>query len=198
MTVKLTENIKGCKKILLNGKTDSLIQIILLIVILQMPFRTIYQQLILFSFLIISCAAQSPLKDEVHGKVIAVKDGDTIDILYEGQKLTVRFAHIDCPEKNQPYGQAAKKFVSDKCFGQEVTVVHRNEYDRNKRLIGEVITTTGENLNKSLVQQGLAWHFKKYSTNQEYADLETQARKQKIGLWSEPNPTPPWEWRKKK
>lgn len=163
-----------------------------------MPIRILCQRLILFSFLIISCAAKTTVVDNLHGKVITVKDGDTIDILYEGKKITIRFAHIDCPEKNQPYGQAAKKFISEKCFGQEVTIVHNNEYDRNKRLIGEVITTSGENLNKSLVQQGLAWHFIKYSTNQEYAELEMQARKQKIGLWSEPNPIAPWEWRKKR
>lgn len=194
------------QKRLLSGKRErlSLCYAVILVnkgyknVFLQMSIRILYQYLILFSFLIISCTAKPQQVDKVKGKVIGVKDGDTIDILYEGEKLTIRFAHIDCPEKNQPYGQAAKKFVSDKCFGQEVTIEHSNQYDRNKRLIGEVITASGENLNKSLVQQGLAWHFKKYSTNQEYADLEIQARKQKIGLWSEPNPIAPWEWRKKR
>ena len=130
------------------------------------------------------------------GKVTGIKDGDTIDILYNGKKLTIRFAHIDCPEKKQPYGQAAKQFVSGKCFGQIVTIQHNNEYDRSKRLIGEVILANGQNLNKELVRQGLAWHFKKYSDDRTYAALEQEARKQRIGLWSEPNPVAPWEWRK--
>lgn len=134
----------------------------------------------------------------LNGKVIGVKDGDTIDILYNNKKLTIRLAHIDCPEKKQPYGQAAKKFLSDRCIGQTVTIQHHNEYDRSKRLIGEVISAPGENLNKALVKAGLAWHFKKYSTNQEYAALEQAARKQRIGLWSEPNPVAPWDWRGRK
>lgn len=132
---------------------------------------------------------------ELSGKVISVKDGDTIDILYNNKKLTIRLAHIDCPEKKQPYGQAAKQFVSDKCFGQIVTIRHNNEYDRSKRLIGEVILSDNENLNKLLVKAGLAWHFKKYSTDNSYTVLEQEARKQRIGIWSEPNPVAPWEWR---
>ncbi|MCC6448526.1 MAG: thermonuclease family protein, partial [Chitinophagaceae bacterium] len=52
--------------------------------------------------------------------------------------------------------------------------------------------------NKELVRNGLAWHFKKYSTSKVYAALEMQARKQKIGVWSMPNPIAPWEWRRMK
>lgn len=132
---------------------------------------------------------------ELSGKVISIKDGDTIAILYNNKTLTIRLAHIDCPEKKQPYGQAAKQFLSDKCFGQTVTIHHQHEYDRSKRLIGEVITASGENLNKALVKAGLAWHYKKYSTDNSYAALEQEARKQRTGLWSEPNPIAPWEWR---
>ena len=60
----------------------------------------------------------------------------------------------------------------------------------------EVILDDGTNLNKELVKQGLAWHFKKYSEDFEYSELETEAKKNKIGIWSEENPISPWEWRK--
>ncbi|WP_231427840.1 MULTISPECIES: thermonuclease family protein [Pedobacter] len=42
----------------------------------------------------------------------------------------------------------------------------------------------------------MAWHFKKYSTDAYYAQLEINARKGKVGLWRDPNPIAPWEWRK--
>lgn len=132
------------------------------------------------------------------GKVIGIKDGDTIEILYNGKPLTVRLAHIDCPEirKSQPFGRAAKQYVSDQCFGQMVTIRHHQEYDRNKRLIGEVINEKGINVNKALVRVGLAWHYTKYSTDPDYARLEQSARMQRIGVWSESAPVAPWEWRK--
>lgn len=137
---------------------------------------------------------------ELRGKVIAVKDGDTIEILYDGKPLKIRFAHIDCPEikKKQPYGQAAKQFTSDKCFGQVVTVQHENKYDRYKRLIGVVINAKGENVNRELVGAGYAWHYKKYSDDITYDELEEKARLNKLGLWADSNPIPPWEWRKPK
>lgn len=131
-------------------------------------------------------------------KVIGVKDGDTIVILVDGKEQTVRFAHIDCPEKKQAFGSRAKQFVSDKCFGSFVQLIvnEKNKFDRNKRLIAEIILSDGSNLNKELVKNGLAWHFKKYSDNQDYAKLEIEARNRKIGIWSDPQPIAPWEWRK--
>lgn len=129
-------------------------------------------------------------------KVIGIKDGDTVSILFEGTEKTVRLAHIDCPEKKQPFGNNAKVALSELCFGKMVTLVGDGKTDRNGRLIAELILPNGENVNKTLVRMGLAWHFKKYSKDDSYAKLEVAARKKKIGLWKEKNPISPWEWRK--
>ena len=131
------------------------------------------------------------------GKVTGIKDGDTYKVFYNGSEKTIRLAHIDCPEKKQPFGSKAKQFASDICFGKYVTVKSEGKKDRYKRIIAEIILQDDTNLNKELVKNGLAWHFKKYSDNQEYSELEISARDKKIGLWSEPNPTAPWDWRKK-
>jgi micrococcal nuclease len=129
-------------------------------------------------------------------KVIGVKDGDTFEILMENNTpQTIRFAHIDCPEKNQPFGKSAKQFVSDMCYGKYVSLVHNNKFDRNHRLIAEVILEDGTNLNKLLVGNGLAWHYKKYSKDESYAELEKTARQNQIGLWSDPNAIEPDKWR---
>ena len=130
-------------------------------------------------------------------KVVGIKDGDTFVILIEGKEQVVRLEHIDCPEKKQPFGSKAKQFASDLCFGKYVQLNHNNKLDRNKRLIAEVILENGVNINKELVSSGLAWHFKKYSNNSDYSELEIKARTSAIGIWSEPNPIAPWEWRRK-
>lgn len=143
---------------------------------------------------IIENESNSTLEDSF--KVIGVKDGDTFVLLINGKEQVVRFAHIDCPEKKQPFGKTAKYFVSDICFGKNVKIIHNNKYDRYKRLIAEVILEDGTNLNKELIKQGLAWHFKKYSDDLEYSEIENEAKINRIGLWSEQNPIPPWESRK--
>jgi endonuclease YncB( thermonuclease family) len=79
-----------------------------------------------------------------------------------------------------------------------VRLQSKNKYDRYKRLIAEVVLPNGVNVNKALVQNGLAWHYKKHSKSSEYAQLERVARQQRIGLWSDSNAMAPWEWRKRR
>ena len=154
------------------------------------------------AILLLSCTnpVVNTMGASISGKVIAVKDGDTIEILYEGKPLAIRFAHVDCPEirKSQPFGKAAKLFTSNLCFGQTVTVINEGKFDRYKRLIAVVLNERKENVNKELVKAGLAWHFMKYSTDITYALLEQEARQNKVGLWKDQNPVAPWEWRKPK
>lgn len=129
-------------------------------------------------------------------KVIGIKDGDTVSLLMDGKEQTVRLAHIDCPEKKQAFGTKAKEMVSDLCFGKMVSVQGDGKLDRNGRMIAELILPNGVNINKTLVKSGLAWHFKKYSKDASYAQLEIEARNKKTGLWKETNPIAPWIWRK--
>lgn len=132
------------------------------------------------------------------GQVIAVKDGDTFVILSDKSEKTIRLAHIDCPEKRQPFGTRAKQFAADLCFGKIVKVKTEGKQDRNKRVIGELLLADGTNVNKELVKQGLAWHYKKYSESEEYAQLENGARAKRVGLWVDEYPRAPWEWRRKR
>jgi micrococcal nuclease len=137
------------------------------------------------------------LNSQTRYKVIRIKDGDTFVLLVDKKELVVRLEHIDCPEKKQPFGNKAKQFAADLCFGQYVTLQHKDQYDRNKRLIAEVLLADGRNVNKELVKNGFAWHFKRYSDDAVYAQLETNARNEHTGIWSDKNPIAPWNWRKK-
>ena len=128
-------------------------------------------------------------------KVIRIKDGDTVVILWENHPQTVRLAHIDCPEKNQAFGAKAKQFASDFCLGKMVEVVIAGKPDRNGRWIAEIFYNN-QNIGKALLRNGLAWHFKKYSKDAAYAELEILARKKKIGLWQDAGAVAPWEFRK--
>ena len=128
-------------------------------------------------------------------KVIGIKDGDTIEVLFNEAPIVIRLEHIDCPEKKQPYGKRAKQFTSDFAFGKTVHVLSTGKKDRWGRLIA-VIEFDNKNLNKELVKNGLAMHFKKYSKDLSYDLIERKAEKDKIGMWSQPKVIAPWVYRK--
>ncbi len=152
----------------------------------------------ILSLLALSCNnSNGDIPRLISGKVIKIKDGDTIEILYNGRPLTMRLAHIDCPEirSKQPYGKAAKQLASDLCFGDVVKVENENEFDRYDRLIGVVINSKGDTINLELVKAGLAWHYKRYSSDTLYSKMEIVARQTKSGLWADGDPVAPWDWR---
>lgn len=130
------------------------------------------------------------------GKVVGISDGDTIKVLKDGKQVKIRLASIDCPEKGQPYGQKAKQFTADMVAGKKVRI-WPTDTDRYGRIVGFVFVGD-RNLNKELLSAGLAWHYKKYSRDPELAKLEFKARSARTGLWSEPDPIPPWEYRRLK
>ena len=74
--------------------------------------------------------------------------------------------------------------------------------DRWKRLIG-VVWLADEDMNLHMVDRGLAWHYKQYADQQDpsdrdaYSAAEIAALDARRGLWSDPQPSPPWEWRKR-
>jgi len=57
-------------------------------------------------------------------------------------------------------------------------------------------------VNLEVVKAGLARHYKKYQNEQSiedqsaYANAENTAKNARLGLWSNPNSIPPWDWRK--
>lgn len=134
------------------------------------------------------------LPNPIKAEVIGIQDGDTIELklLFMGSKaghrtglpLRIRFLHINCPERGKPYYKVAKQFTSDKCFRKIVQIRHEGDFDKYGRLLGEIVLPDGKVLNKELVRNGYAVHYKKYSKSVEYANLEIQAQKRKLGLWS--------------
>jgi micrococcal nuclease len=132
-------------------------------------------------------------------KIIGIKDGDTVEALYYQLPIVVRLEHIDAPEKKQAFGTVSKKKLSDLVFGKIVTIVSKGkkgDYDSRGRMIAEIYTNEKTCANKEMLKAGLAWHYKKYSSNTEYAQLENIARKNKNGLWSDKNPIAPWDFRR--
>lgn len=149
--------------------------------------------ILLFVLSILNFAFAEMLK----GKVVGVSDGDTITILLEGNKpVKVRLAQIDAPEKHQDFGQKSKQSLSDMIYQKEVTVKVWDT-DRYGRIVGQIFHN-GTDINLEQVKRGMAWVYTRYAKDPEYFKAMEIAKSKKIGLWSMPNPVPPWEFRKRK
>ncbi|HCB98685.1 MAG TPA: nuclease, partial [Verrucomicrobiales bacterium] len=125
-----------------------------------------------------------------------VADGDTVTLLVEKKSYRVRLQGIDAPEAQQPFGQAAKKALSEKVFGHRVTV-RWDEKDRYGRLLGQIYL--GEVwVNQLMVQDGYAWHYTYYSKDSRLARSQQLAREASRGLWAREQAIAPWDWRRGK
>jgi micrococcal nuclease len=128
--------------------------------------------------------------------VIGISDGDTITVLKENkQQVKIRLAEIDAPEKRQPFGAKSKQSLSDLCFGKKAEIKPRVK-DRYGRTVARV-SCEGVDANAEQVNRGMAWVYRQYAKDHNLFILQHEARRFKRGLWSEPSPTPPWEWRKR-
>ncbi len=143
---------------------------------------------------------QSAWADVLTGKVIAVADGDTVTVIdADHNKHKIRLAGIDAPESRQPYGQRSRQSLSDLVSGQWVQVVY-DKADRYGRLVGKV-QVAGRDANLEQLRRGLAWHYKKYEAEQgeqdrqAYAAAQQQAQSARLGLWRDPGPQAPWDYR---
>lgn len=101
----------------------------------------------------------------------------------------IRLAGIDAPERGQPYGKAASKYLA-KQINQKMVCITGSKRDRYRRLVG-VVWYQNRDINLAMVEAGYAWHYKKYQREQTprdrviYSDSEIQAKSDVIGLWSE-------------
>ncbi|MBK7958756.1 MAG: thermonuclease family protein [Bacteroidetes bacterium] len=128
-------------------------------------------------------------------KVIAIQDGDTYDILVDKTTMRIRMDGIDAPEKGMPFYKVAKQFLASMCFGKMLRIEVKST-DRHGRTVARAFLSDGRDLSQEMLRAGLAWHFVKYSKDKTLASLELAARKQQVGIWSNPNPMSPWENRR--
>ncbi|QFH72826.1 hypothetical protein FR762_23975 (plasmid) [Enterobacter sp. E76] len=134
---------------------------------------------------------------DISGRVVRVLDGDTVEILQASRERTrIRLAGIDAPEKNQPFGQRSRQFLT-RLVAQRHVRISGDERDRYGRILGTV-WLDGEDINAVMVRNGLAWayRYRGKATEPQYAEPEAGARAVKSGLWADPAPVEPGLWRK--
>lgn len=132
----------------------------------------------------------------IEGRVVAVKDGDTLVLLVGRDQVVVRLAELDAPEKAQPYGQQAEAALANLVFGMQVRVIVTTQ-DPYRRAVGRVFAGATD-VCAALVERGAAWVYRQYSRDARLLELEAAAKAAGRGLWALParERIPPWEWRR--
>ena len=147
---------------------------------------------------------------EFNAQVVAIADGDTLTVLDAAhQQHRIRLSGIDAPERRQAYGERAKQHLASMAHGKLARIAWAKR-DRYGRLIGRVLLAQCAqpecpytlDLGLEQIKAGLAWHYKQYATEQpagersQYSRNEVEARARGDGLWRDPQPVPPWHYRK--
>lgn len=161
---------------------------------------TLVGLLIYFIVNFCGCHSNPQLKSQISpiqkGLVIDIIDGDTYDLIMADKKtLRVRMNGIDAPEKGMPFYNVSKKYLAQLCFNKTIRLENVG-VDNHGRTLAFSYLDDGKELSHEMVKAGLAWHFKKYSSDSLLSNLEREAINSKIGLWSDQNPMPPWENRR--
>ena len=158
--------------------------------------RTLWLGILLWSVLVSHATV-------LRGRVVKVTDGDTVTVLDENRvQHKIRLSGIDAPEKNQAFGWRSKHTLGLLVFGRQVQV-QTVKKDKYGRWVGKVLLD-GADINLTQVEAGWAWHYKEYENEQsaadrhEYAAAQTTAQVQRRGLWQDPRPVAPWDFRRKR
>jgi len=152
----------------------------------------------ILAFIVLILGVLAALSDlsaaEVVAKVISVEEGDRLTIRHGGRTKTIYVKDIDCPQLTQPYGKHAKRVTASYVANRDV-VIRGLSADKQKRLSAEVLLHDGRSLGRELLKEGMAWWKRSPSADQRLELLEELARASGKGLWSDPKPIPPWEWK---
>lgn len=142
---------------------------------------------------------------EVQVSVKKASDADTLSLGTRNSVYDyVRLAAVDAPEiphpgkPGQPYGAESTARAAELVAAEGMNVtVKVEDVDSYGRIIGWVwLPKKNAWLNETLVAEGWAWWYQGY-----YPGLTELGRKQeaakaaKLGLWADPNPIPPWDFR---
>jgi endonuclease YncB( thermonuclease family) len=142
---------------------------------------------------VLACSAHA---ETFEGKVLRVVDGDSLIVELKHQPVRVRLKEIDAPELKQPFGQRSRESLIALCANKSASVTW-TEKDRNGRTLGRV-WCSGMDANAEQVRRGMAWVFDRYVKDRSLYPLQETARLNRVGLWEDTHPVPPWEWRQAK
>lgn len=150
-----------------------------------------------FLLLLTACgqpAAAQPARELV--QVVKVVDGDTVDVMRDGQRTRLRLIGIDTPETVDPrkpvqcFGREASRHAHELLDGQTVGLEldpSQGERDRYGRTLGYLFLEDGRNFGEAMIRDGYAHEYRyarAYTYESSFKRAEQAARESGAGLWA--------------
>ncbi|CAK9873685.1 unnamed protein product [Sphagnum jensenii] len=129
--------------------------------------------------------------EDVDYKILEIKRNQEILV----HKYVVRLRGVDAPEIGQPYGRQAQAVLLNLVEGHSLRLlVYLDDYFGRK--IADVYCNNVF-IQEVLLKRGCAWHFVKYDQSPQFAKWEKEAQAARVGLWDDPNPENPLDYKRK-
>jgi len=146
----------------------------------------------------------APALDKNEYRLVRLADGDSFELEdSRKRKIKVRLYGVDAPEGKQAFGNASRNHLRKLLDGKKLLIrsMYKDNHQRNVAIV--YFSQNGKpdelSINQRQVQAGMAWVYDYFCTNSvcnTWKLEEAMAQKQKLGLWSDSNPVPPWQWRR--
>jgi micrococcal nuclease len=151
------------------------------------------------AFLVLLCQPSSTHAAGLRGLVVEVNSGRALTMINMGKQIKVIVEAAETPEEGQPYSDLARQHLATLVLNKEVGVEYTGLGDGNV-LVGRVFLEKMD-VGKQMIRDGVAWYDHSYETDlgtesQSYAASEQAARDERRGIWQDPSPVAPWDWRK--
>ena len=150
------------------------------------------------AFLLLTLLCLNTSAATLFGRVVEVNDGDVITVFNLNRPVRIKLLAVDAPERDQAFGDVAKKHLSELVYDKSVLVEYWG-IASDGSLVGRV-TLNSVDVGAQMIRDGAAWFD---ASNQDrlsasdrevYQQSELAARNEKRGLWQGENPIAPWEF----
>jgi micrococcal nuclease len=138
--------------------------------------------------------AAQPARELV--QVVKVIDGDTVDVMRDGQRTRLRLIGIDTPETVDPrkpvqcFGKEASRHAHELLDGQTVALEldpSQGKLDRYGRTLAYLWLPDGRNFGETMIRDGYAHEYRyarAYTYESSFKRAEVAARESGAGLWA--------------
>lgn len=160
------------------------------------------KRILAIALLAVFCLSSLVHAHTLQVRVVEIQDGKTIIVENTNRRFKVVLKGADAPELDQPAGDVARQHLADLILNKEVAIEFTGMVT-GSYFIARVFSEERD-ISMQMIRDGVAWYDRSNEIEMTaderslYAESEQAARSERRGIWQDPHPTSPWDWRQAK